>query len=228
MFESIFSETSTASLTVQNAAICIVASLILGAIIAFTHSKTSKQHTKNFLISLTIIPLLVQVIIMMVNGNLGTSIAIMGAFNLVRFRSAPGNSKEIVSVFWAMAVGLAIGMGQIAFATLITVVVAIVFFIISKTKLGKEETTHKKLKIQIPENLDYEEVFEDIFKKYTKTYILQKARTTSMGSLYELTYSIVLKDNAKSKEFIDELRVRNGNLGIQLSREFEEKVSENL
>lgn len=222
MFESIFTESSTATLSIQDATICMVVALVLGGIIAFTHRKTSKSTTKNFLLSLTIMPLLVQVVIMMVNGNLGASVAVMGAFNLVKFRSAAGNSKEIISIFWAMAIGLAVGMGQILFAALVTVVIAIVLFIVSKTKLGEEDVSQKKLKIQIPEDLDYQEVFEDIFKKYTKTYELQKAKTTSMGSLYELTYIISLIDGVSEKQFIDELRVRNGNLSIQLSRNYEE------
>lgn len=228
MFESIFSTSSTATLTITDAAICMVAALVLGVIIAFTHSKTSKRSSKNFLISLTVMPLLVQVVIMMVNGNLGASIAVMGAFNLVRYRSAPGNSKEIMSIFWAMAIGLAVGMGQILFAALVTVVISIVLFIISRTKLGKEETGKKKLKVQIPEDLDYQEVFQDVFEKYAKTIELQKARTTAMGSLYELTYLLELKPEVNEKEFIDELRVRNGNLTIQLSRNYEEKENYNL
>lgn len=228
MFESIFTESSTATLTIQDAAICMAVALVLGVIIAFTHSKTSKSTTKNFLISLTVMPLLVQVVIMMVNGNLGASIAVMGAFNLVRYRSAPGNSKEIMSIFWAMAIGLAVGMGQIAFAGAITVIIAIVLFIISKIKIAEEKNIHKKLKVQIPEDLDYMEVFQDIFEKYTKSANLQKARTTNMGSLYELTYMVDLKPNVSEKEFIDELRVRNGNLSIQLSRDYEEKENYNL
>ena len=227
MFESIFSDSSTATLSIGDAAICMGAALVLGLIIAFTHSKTSK-YTKNFLISLTVMQLLVQVVIMMVNGNLGTSIAVLGAFNLVRFRSAPGNSKEIMSIFWAMAVGLAIGMGQIAFAAMITVIIAIILRIMSKTNWGESNPMQKRLKIQIPEDLDYQDVFQDIFEKYAKSVELQKAKTTGMGSLYELTYSLELKDGVSEKEFIDELRVRNGNLGIQLSREYEEKESFNL
>ena len=227
MFESIFTQSSTSTLSISDAVICIVASLILGLIIAYTHKKTSK-YTKNFLIALTVMPLLVQVVIMMVNGNLGTSIAVLGAFSLVKFRSVPGNSKEIMSIFWAMAIGLAVGMGQIVFATVITIVIALVLIIMNEIKWGEADNTQKKLKIQIPEDLDYEEVFQDIFEKNTKTFCLQRARTTSMGSLYELTYSVELKAGVSEKAFIDELRCRNGNLGIQLSRNFEERENYNL
>lgn len=227
MFESIFAQSSTSTLSIPDATICIVASLILGFIIAYTHKKTSK-YTKNFLIALTVMPLLVQVVIMMVNGNLGTSIAVLGAFSLVKFRSIPGNSKEIMSIFCAMAIGLAVGMGQIAFAAVITIIIAIVLILMSIIKWGEADNMQKKLKIQIPEDLDYEEIFQDIFEKNTKSICLQRARTTSMGSLYELTYSLELKEGVKEKEFIDELRCRNGNLGIQLSRNYEEKENYNL
>ena len=142
-----------------------------------------------------------------------------GVFGLVRFRSMPGNSREIVSVFFAMGIGLAIGMGHILFATVITIVVSIFLVILSKTKFGEGNTRDKKLKITIPEDLDYSNVFDDLFEKYTKKNELEKVKTTNMGSLFELTYSIVPKDNINEKEFIDEIRCRNGNLNITLARQ---------
>ena len=131
----------------------------------------------------------------------------------------PGNSREIVSIFFAMGIGLAVGMGHILFATVITVLVSIVLVILSKTKFGEKNTHEKKLKIVIPEDLDYENVFDDLFEKYTKTNQLEKVKTTNMGSLYELTYKIVTKENINEKEFIDDIRCRNGNLNITLTRE---------
>ena len=193
-------------------------SVVLGLIIAFVHMYTSKC-SKNFAITLCTLPVMVQVIIMMVNGNLGTSVAILGVFGLVRFRSMQGNSREIASIFFAMGIGLAVGMGQILFAAVITVVVSILFIILSKTKFGEGNIGEKKLKITIPEDLDYSNVFDDLFEKYTKTNDLAKVKTTNMGSLFELTYNIILKDNAEEKAFIDELRCRNGNLNITLARE---------
>lgn len=142
-----------------------------------------------------------------------------GAFSLIRFRSMPGNSREIVSIFFAMGIGLAVGMGHILFASVITILVSIVLFILSKTKFGEGNTRQKKLKIIIPEDLDYSSVFDDLFEKYTKTNELAKVKTTNMGSLFELTYNIVTRDNVSEKEFIDELRCRNGNLNITLARE---------
>lgn len=216
MFESILS--GTENLSIVNALICMGTSIILGLIIAFVHMYTSKC-TKNFAITLTVLPVMVQVIIMMVNGNLGTSVAILGVFGLVRFRSMQGNSREIASIFFAMGIGLAVGMGQIVFAAVITLIVAILFIILSKTKFGEGNIGEKKLKVIIPEDLDYSNVFDDLFEKYTKTNELAKVKTTNMGSLFELTYNIILKDGAQEKAFIDELRCRNGNLNITLARE---------
>ena len=142
-----------------------------------------------------------------------------GVFGLVRFRSMQGNSREIASVFFAMGIGLAVGMGHILFAGVITLIVAIMFVILSKTKFGEGNKHEKKLKITIPEDLDYSNVFDDLFEKYTNKNELEKVKTTNMGSLFELSYNIILKDGASEKEFIDELRCRNGNLNITLARE---------
>ena len=142
-----------------------------------------------------------------------------GVFGLVRFRSMQGNSREIASVFFAMGIGLAVGMGHILFAGVITLIVAIMFVILSKTKFGEGNKHEKKLKITIPEDLDYSNVFDDLFEKYTNKNELEKVKTTNMGSLFELSYNIILKEKASEKEFIDELRCRNGNLNITLARE---------
>lgn len=217
MFESVLSQ-DAGTLSIMSALICMAASIILGLIIACVHMYTTK-YSKNFVITLSVLPVMVQVIIMMVNGNLGTSVAVLGAFSLIRFRSMPGNSREIVSIFFAMGIGLAIGMGHILFATTITVLVSIILIILSKTKFGEKNTHGKKLKITIPEDLDYSNVFDDLFEKYTKTNELEKVKTTNMGSLFELTYNIVTRENMNEKEFIDELRCRNGNLNITLERE---------
>lgn len=218
MFESIFENSLASSLSYGDAIICILTSCFLGAIIAFVHMKTSR-YTKNFLITLAILPVLVQLVIMMVNGNLGTSIAIMGAFSLVRFRSIAGNSKEITSVFFAMVIGLAVGMGQLLFAIIVTAIVTLLILIYSKIKFGNDKENERKLKVVIPESLNYIDVFEDIFEKYTNRNILEKVKTTNMGSMYELNYHIEIKDGIDEKKFLDEIRCRNGNLNIMLSRE---------
>lgn len=192
-------------------------SLILGLAIALVHMWTSK-YSKSFVISLAILPALVQVVMMMVNGNLGTSVAILGAFGLIRFRSMPGTAKEIVSVFFAMAIGLATGMGHVLFAAYVTLIISALILILSKTKFGEKNALEKKLKIVIPEELDYNDVFKDIFDEYTNSCTTDKVKTINMGSMYELTYNVVLKDANKEKEFIDKLRVRNGNLTISMYR----------
>ncbi len=207
---------SSSGLTLGSLLICSLASIIFGLIIALVHMKTSK-YTKNFLITLIILPILVQTVIFMVNGNLGTSIAIVGAFSLVRFRSVAGTSREIVSIFFAMAIGLATGMGQIVFAAIITVLVSLILVILSISKFGEGSNSTKKLKITIPDNVDYTEVFDDIFDKYLEKSTLDSVKTVNLGSLFELTYTVNLKNNVNEKKFVDDLRCRNGNLKIILT-----------
>ncbi len=218
MLKSIFSTTNTATLDLNALLISILFSIILGIIIALTHKYTSK-YSKNFLITIATLPLLVEAVMLMVNGNLGTSVAIMGAFSLVRFRSIPGTSREILTVFFTMAVGLATGMGQIYFALILTIIGCLLIVILTKTKIFENTKDTKILKILIPENLDYEDVFTDILEEYTKDYKLEKTKTTNMGSMFELTYNIHLKTTGKEKEFIDKLRTRNSNLKISIERE---------
>ncbi len=221
MLKSIFSSTTTSSISIWAILLCSLVSLLLGVAIAYTHKKTSR-YSKNFLITLAVLPILVQSVMMMVNGNLGTSVAILGAFGLIRFRSMPGTSKEILSVFFAMAIGLATGMGHIVFAMIMTLLVIIAIIIFSKTKLFSQDESERVLKITVPENLDYNNMFDDIFKKYLKSYQVEQIKTINMGSLFELTYSIKFNDKFNDKDFIDEIRVKNGNLKISLSQRLDE------
>lgn len=220
MLNSIFSETAS-SVELSSILLCSIISIILGVVIAITHKQTSK-YNKNFLVTLSILPLLVQTIIIMVNGNLGTSVAIMGAFSLVRFRSLPGTSKEILSVFFAMTVGLATGMGHLVFAIIITIIGSLAIFILSKVALFNKNKKEKILKIMIPENLDYTNVFDDIFETYTEKVELEQVKTTNMGSMFDLSYRIILNENVNEKEFLDDLRVKNGNLKVMISHPIEE------
>ena len=220
MLNSIFSS-STSSIELSSILLCSLCSIILGVIIALTHKYTSK-YNKNFLITITILPLLVQTIIIMVNGNLGTSVAIMGAFGLVRFRSLPGTSKEILSVFFAMTVGLATGMGHLVFAVIMTVIGSIALIVLAKVALFDKNKQEKILKITIPENLDYTTVFDDIFERYTKKVELEQVKTTNMGSMFDLSYRVTLNEDINEKEFLDDLRVKNGNLKIILTHPLEE------
>lgn len=220
MLNSIFSST-TSSVDLISILLCSICSIILGLVIALTHKTTSK-YNKNFLTTIAVLPLLVQVVIIMVNGNLGTSVAIVGAFSLVRFRSLPGTSKEILSVFFAMTIGLITGMGHIVFAIIVTILGCIILLILNKVKLFDIRKQEKILKITIPENLDYTNVFDDVFERFTKKVELEKVKTVNMGSLFDLTYRVTLNKDINEKEFIDELRVRNGNLKIILTHPLEE------
>ena len=216
MLESIFS-TAEATISLGDCAICIVVAIVLGIIISLTHKFTTRS-TLNFLLTIAVLPVLVQVVILLINGNLGTSLAVAGAFTLIKFRSMPGNSKEIVTVFWAMTVGLALGMGYVIYAVAFTVIVAILMVLYNLVFNKVFNFAQRKLKIVIPENLDYEEVFNDLFKKYTDKCELKKSKTTNMGSTYELEYLVNLKKNVREKAFLDEIRVRNGNMLVMIER----------
>ena len=195
---------------------CLLSALALGFVISFTYRLTSK-YSKNFLITISLLPLIVCSVIIMVNGNLGTSVAVLGAFSLIRFRSMPGNSKEILIVFLSMSIGLSLGMGQLVFACILTAFFLIGIVLYTKVSLFERNSKEKILKIIIPENLDYEKVFDDIFTKYTSKFSLEMVKTTNMGSLFDLSYNIILKKDVSEQEFIDELRIRNGNLKIILT-----------
>ena len=211
MLESIFS--TSESLTLANVMLCSGAALILGLIIACVYM-ASKNYSKNFVITLTLLPLLVGIVIMLVNGELGTSVAIVGAFSLVRFRSIPGTAREIAFIFFAMGIGLATGMGFLLFAAIMTVIISLAYLLLDKLNFGVSKKVRKQLRITIAEDLNYTEVFDDIFEKYTSYNELEKIKTTNMGSMFDLYYIVELKDASKEKEMIDEIRCRNGNLTI--------------
>lgn len=205
------------SLTIESALLCSLVSLVLGLFIAFIYTLQG-SCSKNFVVTLALMPILVQLVIMMVNGNLGTSVAVLGTFSLVRFRSVPGSSKDIASIFFAMAIGLATGTGYLTFAGIMTLVIGAMFLFLTKIPLGERNLTERHLRIVIAEHIDYTEIFEDIFQKYTSKCMLDKVKTTNLGSMYELSYNIKLKDVKKEKEMIDEIRCRNGNLTIICGR----------
>lgn len=217
MLNSILSSTSTSAVSVEQFLICTAVSLILGVMIAFVHCYKNRA-SKNFLLTLAILPVIVQVVITIVNGNLGTGVAVMGAFSLVRFRSVPGNSREIGNIFLAMAIGLAGGMGYVGIAVLLFVIVSVFQILLMVLPIIGGNHYEKDLKITIPENLDYQDIFDDVFETYTVSAQLDKVRTVNMGSLYELQYRVVLRDQNKEKAFLDDLRCRNGNLGISCGR----------
>lgn len=204
-------------MSIENAVLCTAVSLVLGLFIAVIYMSQG-SYSKSFVMTLVILPALVQIVIMLVNGNLGTSVAVLGTFSLVRFRSVPGSSKEIAIIFFAMAVGLATGTGFLTFAAMITVMIGLVFFVLGKFSFGESKENEKDLRITIAEHIDYTEIFEDIFKEYTSKYKLQRVKITNLGSMYELEYHITLKDVKKEKEMIDSIRCRNGNLTVICGR----------
>ncbi len=213
MLNSIFGSITSNGATPLTFLICIAVSLALGLMIAAGYMYKSR-YSKSFVITLAILPAIVQVVIMLVNGNIGTGVAVMGAFSLIRFRSIPGSAREIGIIFLAMAVGLATGMGFLAIAALLAIIITAVLMIYSATMFGESKRSEKELKITIPEDLNYNGLFNDIFEKYTSYNKLIKVRTTNMGSLYQLTYCIVINNDDDEKKMIDEIRCRNGNLEI--------------
>lgn len=217
VLDFLFQSVLTAPITAAGFFACTLASLILGAFIAGM-SMIRSRYSKSFLITLATLPAIVQVVIMLVNGNVGTGVAVMGAFSLVRFRSVPGSAKEITNLFLAMAVGLATGMGYIGIAAVLTVLLCVLQVLYTLLRVGEPRKTEKLLKITIPENLDYTGVFDDLFAAYTTGAQLLRVKTTNLGSLFQLHYRITLRDPAKEKAFLDELRCRNGNLDILLGR----------
>ncbi|GAB6179693.1 DUF4956 domain-containing protein [Desulfotomaculum defluvii] len=217
MLESILSTNAANSITLEGLLLCTLSSLVLGVGVAYIYMYRN-VYNKNFVVTLVLLPAMVQMVIMLVNGNIGTGVAVMGAFSLVRFRSVPGSAQEISSIFLAMAVGLATGMGYLGIALLFLIIIGAMTVLLSSTGFGEQQKTEKELKVTIPENLDYSGIFDDLLQKYTKSAELIKVRTTNMGSLYELQYHIVLADQFKEKEFLDEIRCRNGNLNISCGR----------
>ena len=188
--------------------------LVLGLMIAILYRRCAVSH--GFPVVLALMPMLVTAVIMIVNGNLGASVAVLGAFGLVRFRSAPGTALEIGFLFFDMAVGLAAGMGFLTLAVLITLIAGTMFFLLEKTGFGNVESKDRQLKITIPEDLEYDGIFDDLFQKYTRHAALERVKTTNMGTMYELSYLIEMRNMAQQKAFIDELRCRNGNLTISM------------
>lgn len=215
MFNTIFN-TADAGLEITTVLIAAGVALILGIALAITHAKTS-QTTKGMLITLAVLPVLVMAVMIMINGNLGTSIAILGAFSLIRFRSIAGRAKDLLAVFAAMMIGLACGMGHVLFASVVMAIYIVTIVLFTYTNFLEPDRHERVLKVVIPEDLDYEEVFADVFKKYTSRAHLVRMKTINMGSLYKLTYDVKIKRGVKEKEFLDAIRVKNMNLKVLLS-----------
>lgn len=220
IFNSVFDTAAQVKINPADFLICIGTALLIGVFLAAVYT-VKTNYTKSFVITLATLPAVVCVVIMAVNGNVGAGVAVAGAFSLVRFRSAPGSARDIGTIFLAMGAGLMCGMGFIAYALLFAVImgIALMVFTLIGTKSNRESRTRRTLRITIPEDLDYTEIFDDLFEKYTKENELISVKTVNMGSLFRIIYNITLKDASQEKSFIDELRCRNGNLEISIARQ---------
>lgn len=218
IFRGIFDSESAVVISVVDFLLCVGSALLIGLLLAFMCSYRTRM-SRSFTVTLAMLPAVVCVVIMMVNGNVGTGVAVAGAFSLVRFRSAPGSAREIAAIFLAMGAGLIAGMGYIAYAFLFALLLGGVSMIYARFELGagRGAERHKSLRVTIPENLDYTGIFDDLFAEYTLSHELVSVKTTNMGSLFRLTYDLVLRDPATEKAFIDALRCRNGNLEVSIS-----------
>ncbi len=218
IFTGIFNNTTALSLTLPQLLVCMVSAIVLGMFMAKVYAYKTRC-TKSFVATLALLPLAVAMVIIMVNGNIGAGVAVAGAFSLVRFRSVPGTAKEIGAIFTAMCTGLTLGMGYIGFAVLFSVIASLFALLLNTTNFGEQKSNSRSLHITIPENLNYHDVFDDLFEKYTDKVNLVTAKTTNMGSMFKLSYEIDIKSTADEKEFIDELRTRNGNLEIIITKQ---------
>ncbi len=221
IFQGLFDSTGgTSAMGLQSFLICTLAALIIGIIIASVYSYKSR-YTKSFIMTLIMLPAIVAVVIMMVNGNIGAGVAVAGAFSLVRFRSVPGTAKEIATIFLAMGAGLICGMGYLGYAFLFTIIMGLVMAVLSASGIGsdKKNDTERRLTITVPEDLNYTSAFEEVLERFTSRHDLVKVKTTAMGSLFKLTYDLTMRDPSIEKDLIDELRIRNGNLEISVMRQ---------
>lgn len=220
LFKGLFDATAVSAITVPKFLLCVGVALLIGIMIAAVYTFRSR-YTKSFVVTLAMLPAIVCVVILMVNGNVGAGVAVAGAFSLVRFRSVPGTAKEIGTIFLAMGSGLIAGMGYLAYAVLFTIILclAMLCFNFVTGKMKNSPSVEKMLRITIPEDLNYGNVFDDLFEKYTRSSEMVSVKTTNMGSMFKLQYNITLNDAKQEKEFIDELRCRNGNLEISISKQ---------
>ena len=214
LFNDVFTSTAVKPLTMLEA---IGVAFILGLVVAKVYQYKT-VYSKSFVMSLALLPALIAVVIFLVNGSLGAGVAVMGAFSLIRFRSAPGGAKELVSIFLAMTIGIAIGMGYLVFAGAFTLIMSVAIILLETINFGQMKHSIRQLTIVIPESLDYESIFDDIFDKATKHLELASVKTSDMGSLFKLKYIIQLNGKMTEKELMDALRTRNGNLEIAISR----------
>jgi hypothetical protein len=221
MLSSIFATATSATettITMSNLLLALLTAFATGILLSVIYMKTHKDNnpSQSFALTLVILPAVIAVIILLVGSNIARAFSLAGAFSIIRFRSAPGDPKDIAYVLFSLAVGLSCGMGYLVYAIVFAMIVCAVMLLLHAIKFGKTQVTGKLLKIVIPENLDYQNALEDILDQFTLSHTLLKVKTADLGSLYELVYQVTTRDDIKEKDFIDELRCRNGNLNITL------------
>lgn len=221
MFETIFkntAKTTDLSINTGSALFGIAVALIFGLIISAVYIYVSLKNDRSpsFILALVILPALVSVIILLVGSNIARAFSIAGVFALIRFRSVPGDSKDLSFILLSMALGLAIGLGYLTFGAVITLIICLVIVLIYKSGYGMSKKKEMRMRIIIPEDMNFNGAFDDIFQKYTSQCDMNKVKTTNLGTLFELSYDIIMKDKTLEKEFIDAIRCRNGNLTVQL------------
>ena len=227
MLETIIASTNGESFTLTNALIVIGASIALGFIISIVYMYTHKKdgYAPGFTLTLIMLPVIISIIILLVGNNVARAFSLAGAFSIIRFRSAPGDPKDISYVIFTLAVGLACGMGYVGYGFIVTVILCVLMIILDKAKFAMPKTNSMRLKILVPEDLNYEGLFDDILERYSSTWTMESVKTKDFGALFELSYRLHLNENVSQKKLIDELRCKNGNLNIALtSAGLEEKV----
>ena len=228
MLDSLFYTPPEDSVTLTALLAAIGASLVLGLVISMVYLLTHKRegYSGSFIVTLVMLPAIISVLILLIGSNVARAFSLAGAFSLIRYRSAPGDPKDIAYVFFTMAVGLACGMGFIPYAAVFAVIICLVMAVLYLTKYGSPKNTHMQLTVTVPENQNYQGLFDDILDQYTNSWKLKKVKTSEFGTLFDLSYSIQMKSDADQKKFIDDLRCRNGNLTVSLVlKEYEERLT---
>ena len=222
MLEKLMTSINSGTFTLNNVLIVIATAIVLGLVISLTYIKTHKKegYVPSFTVTLIMLPVIIAIIILLVGNNVARAFSLAGAFSIIRFRSAPGDPKDLSYVFFTLAVGLATGMGFIGYAVIFTIILCLLMIIIEVTKFAVPKSKALELKITVPENLNYEGIFDEILNKYTISWNLSRVRTRDFGALFELSYKINVQPECDTKKFIDELRCRNGNLNISLTSDF--------
>ncbi len=216
---NLLNTSSSSAYTLNDMLFGIIITLILGLLVCTTYMKTTKKCdiSESFVLTLIIVPIVIHIIIAVIGNNVASAFSLAGAFSIIRFRSEPGDPKDIGFIFFSMAGGLACGLGLYSYAIVFTIILCLIMFALNKLNYGVVSSNKKSLKILIPENYDFEGAFDDLFTTYTDDHVLTKVKTVDLGSLYELNYIVNLKNDIKQKDFLDNIRSRNGNLTVLLS-----------